>query len=400
METVRIGVIGLGNRGKDLIRTSLLTLPYVKITAVCDLYEDRVQKVLDLLSDKTDDVRGYTDYQELLSSGRVDAVIIATAWESHLPITCAALEAGIAVGCEVGGAYSLDDCYRLIETWERTKTPYMMLENCNYNRRETCLFAMIKAGIFGKIVACDGGYMHDLRAEVAGGERDRHYRQRNYINRCGENYPTHELGPIMQMLDINRGNRMVSLVSVASGAFGLESYMQENDKENPLLHQRIAQGDIVTTVITCARGETITLRLDTTLPRYYSRGLAVHGTKALYTECNNTLFLGGEHEAYDFKAYELWDNFKEYSKDYRNVDWREADDGLLVEGHGGMDYFMMRDFITRLMKGESFQTDVYDAAAMMCITPLSEESIAKGGAPVAIPDFTRGMFLLRKPEEN
>jgi hypothetical protein len=172
--------------------------------------------------------------------------------------------------------------------------------------------------------------------------------------------------------------------------------MNEHDKENPLLHQRIAQGDIVTTIITCSRGETITLRLDTTLPRYYSRGLTVHGTKAFYSEDNNTLFFGGEHEAYDFKAYELWNNFDEYSKEYRNADWCEADDGLLVEGHGGMDYFMMRDFITRLIEKKPFLTDVYDAAAMMCITPLSEESIAKGGAPVAIPDFTRGQFLLRK----
>lgn len=397
METIRIGLIGLGCRGRDLLRTSLLPLPQVKITAVCDLYEDRVENTLKTLADKEiTDVRGFTDYRELIASGLVDAVIVASAWESHLPISCAAMEAGIAVGCEVGGAYTLDDCFRLIDTQERTGTPFMMLENCNYNRRETCLFAMIKAGLFGKVVACDGGYMHDLRAEVAGGERNRHYRQRNYINRCAENYPTHELGPIMQMLDINRGNRMVSLVSVASGAFGLEAYMSEHDKENPLLHQRIAQGDIVTTIITCSRGETITLRLDTTLPRYYSRGLNVHGTKAFYSEDNNTLFLGGEHETYDFKAYELWNNFKEYSKEYRNTDWREADDGLLVEGHGGMDYFMMRDFITRLMEKKPFLTDVYDAAAMMCITPLSEESIAKGGAPVAIPDFTRGQFLLRK----
>jgi predicted dehydrogenase len=396
METIRVGLIGLGCRGRDLLRTSLLTLPQVNVTAVCDLYEDRVQNTLDYLKEKNIEARGFIDYRELLVSGLVDAIIVASAWESHLPISCAAMEAGIAVGCEVGGAYTLDDCFRLIDTWERTQVPFMMLENCNYNRRETCLFAMIKAGLFGKIVACDGGYMHDLRAEVAGGERNRHYRQRNYVNRCAENYPTHELGPIMQMLDINRGNRMVSLVSVASGAFGLEAYMNEHDKENPLLHQRIAQGDIVTTIITCSRGETITLRLDTTLPRYYSRGLTVHGTKAFYSEDNNTLFFGGEHEAYDFKAYELWNNFDEYSKEYRNADWCEADDGLLVEGHGGMDYFMMRDFITRLIEKKPFLTDVYDAAAMMCITPLSEESIAKGGAPVAIPDFTRGQFLLRK----
>ncbi len=395
MDTVRVGLIGLGCRGQDLLRTSLLPLPCVQLCAVCDVYEDRVADTLAYLADKASAVRGYTDYRELIAAGGLDAVIITASWEAHLPISIAAMEAGIAVGCEVGGAYSLDDCYRLIECQERTKTPFMLLENCNYNRRETALLAMIRAGVFGKIVACDGGYMHDLRWEVANGERRRHYRLRNYLARNAENYPTHELGPILPMLDINRGNRLVSLVSVASGAFGMTDYMTRHDADNPYANAKFAQGDIVTTILTCARGETITLRLDTTLPRYYSRGISVHGTKGMYTEDNDTLFLEGRDEPLAHKTRELWGNFSEVARDYYNDDWKEYDAGLIVSGHGGMDYFMMRDFMTRLCTGRPFQTDIYDAATLMCITPLSEQSIAQGGAPVAIPDFTRGNFLLR-----
>lgn len=398
METLRVGVIGLGCRGYGLMYDAIVPQENARITAICDLYPDRVEEHKNKLEKiyEGHEVVGFSDYRELLASGLVDVVIVSTSWEAHVNVTCAALEAGIPVGCEVGGAYSVDDCYRLVRTWEKTRTPFMFLENCNYDRRETSLFAMIKAGLFGKVVACDGGYMHDLRGEVCYGKENRHYRLRNYLARNGENYPTHELGPIMRMLDINRGNRMVSLVSVASGAFGMNAYMQDKDPSHPTATAKFHQGDVITTVITCEGGETITLRLDTCLPRYYSRGITVHGTKALYTEDNDTLFIDGEHQKYDWDAKALWGNFRELSKPYQNEDWNEVDGGKKVAGHGGMDYFMMRDFFTRLIKGEEPAIDVYDAAAMMVITPLSQQSIAMGGAPVAIPDFTGGYYLLRK----
>ena len=397
MEKLRIGLIGVGNRGSSLLRDALVPQENAVVTAVCDLYPDRVQDALDYLKEKGYEATGFADYRELLASGLVDTVVVATSWEAHVPVSCAAMEARIPTGCEVGGAYSIEDCYRLIRTQEATGTPFMLLENCNYDRNETCLFAMVEAGVFGKIVAVDGGYMHDLRDEVAGGDRLRHYRLRNYQMRNGENYPTHELCPLAKMLNINRGNRMVSLVSVASAAYGLNDYMERKEPDNPHIRDRFAQGDIVTTIITCAGGETITLRLDTTLPRYYSRGINIHGTKALYTEDNNALYIDGEHNRYHWgDASPLWNNFKEYSKPYRNADWQAVDNGLVVQGHGGMDYFMVRDFVDHIREGRPLTTDVYDAASMMCITPLSEQSIRMGGMPVDIPDFTGGAWLIRK----
>ena len=227
-------------------------------------------------------------------------MILCSSWESHIRMATEAMEAGKPVGCEVGGAYSIRECWKLVETYEKTGTPIMLMENCCYGRDENDGIPHGRAGVFGRIVHCAGGYMHDLRQEVAYGKEERHYRLRNYIHRNTENYPTHELGPIAQILGINRGNRMVSLTSMSSRASGLAEYIKrEKPDDQELLTTEFHQGDIVTTLIKCANGETITLKLDTTLPRYYSRGFFVQGTKGLFSEENGSIFLEGEHEKYD-----------------------------------------------------------------------------------------------------
>ena len=330
--------------------------------------------------------------RELIASGLVDAIVVATSWEAHVPVSCAAMEAHLPTGCEVGGAYSIEDCYRLIRTQEATGTPFMLLENCNYDRNETCLFAMVEAGVFGKIVAVDGGYMHDLRDEVAGGDRLRHYRLRNYQMRNGENYPTHELCPLAKMLNINRGNRMVSLVSVASAAYGLNDYMERKEPDNPHIRDRFAQGDIVTTIITCAGGETITLRLDTTLPRYYDRGFTVRGTKGGYFGTNDSVFIDEQDNEKDFYWNKEWGNREKYKEEYLHPLWKGYE---AKGGHGGMDWLVGRAFIESVKNGTNPPIDVYDTASWMCITALSEQSIAMGGMPVPVPDFTRGMYTNR-----
>lgn len=244
------------------------------ISAVCDVYEDRCEKAAKLIVEKTGkEPYQTTDYRKIYECSDIDAVILCSSWESHIRLAIEAMEAGKPVGCEVGGAYSIQECWKLVETYEKTGTPIMLLENCCYGRDEMMAYHMLKMGVFGKIVHCAGGYMHDLRKEVAYGREERHYRLRNYIHRNTENYPTHELGPIARILGINRGNRMVSLTSMASKAEGLEEYIKKEkpDDEN-LRGVRFQQGDIVTTMIKCSNGETITLKLDTTLPRYYSRG--------------------------------------------------------------------------------------------------------------------------------
>jgi hypothetical protein len=267
------------------------------------------------------------------------------------------------------------------------------MENCCYGKRELMVMNMVRKGLLGDVVHCSGGYLHDLREEVAKGNENRHYRLRNYLNRNCENYPTHELGPIAKILDINNGNRMVSLTSTASCAKGLHEYVIANNGENDVLaDKQFAQGDVITTVIKCAQGQTITLVLDTTLPRAYSRGFTVRGTKAAYFEDMDAMFIDGEHNDCEFDAKKIWNNAESYNEKYAHPLWQNYDP---KGGHGGMDYLVFSAFLEAVKTGKKPPIDVYDAAAYMCITALSEESIHLGGAPVAIPDFTRGKWYMR-----
>ena len=396
MEKVRVGVIGLGNRGKGLLKAILMNMPTVEVTAVCDLYEDRVQAGADIVKEaKNTEVFKTTDAGELIHRDDVEAVFIYSAWESHIPLAIECMKASKPVGVEVGGAYSVEQCWELVHTYEQTKTPIMLLENCCYDRRELMVLNMVRQGLFGEIVHCEGGYCHDLRDEVSEGEQKRHYRLRNYISRNCENYPTHELGPIAKVLDINRGNRFVSLVSVASKSAGLHEYISQNmPDDQKLMNTQFNQGDIVTTVIKCAGGQTIRLTLDTTLPRYYSRQFTVRGTKGMYEETTDSVYLDGDGK--HFKWKEEWGNAKTYAEKYEHPVWQKYLNDGVQGGHGGIDWLVMNDFINSLLENRPCEIDVYDMASWMCVTALSEESIAKGGAPVAFPDFTNGAWQINK----
>ncbi|HIU31088.1 MAG TPA: Gfo/Idh/MocA family oxidoreductase [Candidatus Caccousia avistercoris] len=399
LNEIKTAVVGLGNRGMSLLKYCILPREGVRVTAVCDVYEDRREKAAQMVTEAGQPAPFVTgDYREILNRSDVDAVVIMTAWESHLNLACDFMKAGKYTAVEVGGAYSLDDCWRLVRTYEETGVPCMMLENCCYGRDELMVLNMVRQGVLGEIVHCQGGYRHDLRDEISFGRENRHYRFRNYLGRNGENYPTHELGPIANVLDINRGNRMVSLVSVASKAAGLHEFLlREKGPEYDASQMRFAQGDVVTTIIKCARGETICLTLDTTLPRFYSRGFHVQGTKGMYMEDNHSIFLDGQDNAYDFKWKEKWGNAEEYRQQYEHPVWKQYLEEGVRGGHDGMDWLVLGDFFHAVRTGGPVPIDVYDAAAWMSITCLSEQSVALGGAPMAIPDFTNGQWLSRAP---
>ncbi len=389
-QKIRTAVIGLGARGYSMLGL-LCGMDECVICAVCDLYADRVTAAQTYI-EKTSGIRprGYTDYRALLLSKELDAVLIMTAWESHVEIACAAMQEHLAVGMEVGGAYTVEDCFSLIHTQEATGAPFMFLENCCYGRYEMMVMHMVDQGLLGKIVHCEGGYRHDLRSEILLGEENRHYRLRNYLSRNCENYPTHELGPIAQILKINRGNRMLRLTATASAAWGLNDCAARRDDVNPALRTAaFAQGDVVTTTIFCAGGETIVLTLDTTLPRPYSRGFTIHGTRGMYSEEGNYVFLERDHggtEHWDFSPE--WGNAKRYLEEFEHPTWAAFLHDGIRGGHGGMDFLVYRDFFTMVRDGTPSPIDVYDAAALMCITPLSAISIQNGSLPVEIPDFT------------
>ena len=402
MKDIKVAFIGLGNRGDSLLNVVLSQNE--NVTAVCDLYADRAEKAANKVEEKTGKRPiEYTDYKELLKSDEVNTVVVSCAWEDHVKIAIDAMKAGKAIGLEVGGAYSVHQCWELVRTYEETGTPFMFLENCCFGRRELMALNMVELGVFGKVVHCSGGYHHDLRNEIAYGRENRHYRLRNYLARNCENYPTHELGPIAKVLNINKGNRMLSLTATASKAEGLHDYVLRNKSDDEFLcNAQVNQGDIVTTVIKCANGETIVLTLDTTLPRFYSRGFTVRGTRGMYEEATDSIFLdNGEDSKFDWnwRANKVG-NAAEYTEKYEHPIWKKYIEEGVQGGHDGMDYLEFKFFFDALRNDKPMPIDVYDAAAWMSITALSENSIANGSAPVEIPDFTDGKWLRCIIDEN
>lgn len=404
-KTVKVAMIGMGERGKQLMEP-LLKMEDVTVTAVCDAYEDRVTAAAQTVEKENGNVPfASCDYKEVLARADVDVAVISTSWEYHIAIAIEAMHRGVFAAMEVGGTYNLQECFDLVEAYEQTKTPFFFLENCCYGRRELMCLNMARAGAFGEIVHCDGAYKHDLRKEVSFGKENRHYRLPHYIHHNCENYPTHELGPIAKILGINRGNRMVRLVSMASKSRGLAQYIRDTKPEDSeLLHTEFKQGDIVTTVITCENGETVTLTLDTTLPRIYSRNFTVHGTKGMYQEDGDYVFLEKDLTVdiaeIDVDPQKIWKNADKYGEEYDNDLWKHKSEGMIAGGHGGMDYLVLRAMLSAA-RGESYPAiDAYDAAAWMCITALSEQSIANGSAPVEIPDFTNGKYKNRTEKSS
>lgn len=399
-DQLRVGVIGLGGRGIGLLQLVMYRMKDISVVAVCDVYEDRVEQAQKLAKKmRRSEPKGYTDYHDVLKDDSIDAVIVTASWAAHSKITMDAMRAGKPVGMEVGGAYTVEECWELVNCYEETKTPVMMLENCCYGEYELAVLRMVREGIFGDVVHCGGGYKHDLRSEVSFGEKNRHYRLHEYMTRNCENYPTHEIGPIAKVLNINYGNRMVRLTSTASCSKGLHRYildrMDKYEDLKKLKDVEFKQGDIVTTVIKCANGETISIQLDTTLPRMYSRGFEVHGTKAYYTEDGNT-FVNDNH---NLKHEGLKSSGKRMVKKYRHPIWKWFKRYGVKGGHGGMDWLVFKAFFEAVRKGDGHMPiDVYDAACWMAITALSAESIANNSACVEFPDFTKGEWKTRKQQ--
>lgn len=402
MEKINLGIVGLGARGDVSIKT-LLSMEDVSIKAVCDIYEDRCERAAENII-KAGQAAPFqtTDYTELINREDVDVVMVFTAWETHIEIVIDTMKAGKYVGLEVGGAETVEDCWKLVKTYEETKTPVMFLENCCYGKNEMLARNMVRDGLLGDVVHCHGAYRHDLRKQIVCGKENRHYRLNHYLTRNCDNYPTHDLGPIAKILDINRGNRMVRLVSVASSALGVERYIKDNEKDivnRDLIGKKFNQGDVVNTIITCENGETISLKLETTLPTPYSRELSVHGTKGLFEENTYSVFIDGdkENEEGTHKYYgEVIGNAEKYEEKYLPDIWKNISKEQIELGHGGMDFFLFSAFFDAVRNNKPMPIDVYDAASWMCITALSAESIANGNKPVEIPDFTNGKWRNRE----
>ena len=395
-ETVRLAILGLGGRGIGQMKV-LLEMPDVQVTAVCDVYPDRVENAQKIVLEKKGNTPfGSTNATECIHREDVDAVVVMTSWETHIPLCIESMRAGKRVAMEVGGATSVNECWQLVRVSEETGVPCMLLENCCYGAEELAVLNMAHQNVFGTIVHCAGAYAHDLRDEVGNGDINRHYRQRHFLTRNAELYPTHELGPICNLLNINRGNRMVTLTAMSSKACGLHEWLVENRPDSPLVNAQVNEGDIVTTMIKCANGETILLTHDCTLPRFYSRGGVVRGTKGMWMEDNRSVYIEGRSPVDENDWTHRAESDAKYMEEYEHPLWKEYKALGTRGGHGGMDYLVLRAFVESVQNKTEPPIDVYDAAAWMAITALSEESIALGSAPVPVPDFTSGRWCQRE----
>lgn len=388
----KIAVIGCGARGGGLIGI-LAEMPDVKIIGLCDIVEERMEKQAERITQLTGDTPFRSnDWHDILELPCLEAVVIATPWVWHIPITIAAMKKGIRPGCEVGGAFDINDCWRLVECYEETGVMPMLLENRCWNRDALLITAMARKGLFGDIVSCSMGYMHDLRTEVSGDRVPGHGRIREYQERNCNNYATHPLGPCARLLGVNRGNRIVSLTAMASRAAGMADFISRTPG-HPEEGKIWRQGDITEVLLQLAHGEMIRLTLDTTLPRRYSHGFFVHGTHGMFNGETREVFIEGLHKESDPVAYNNLDSFRE---EYEFPVWREyapKADAL----HGGIDYLTQRAFIRSVQTHLDPPIDVYDMAAWKAVTPLSEASIRLGSHPMEFPDFTRGMWIRRNP---
>ena len=391
MGKIKLAVIGIGSRGGWWLG-ELLKMEDVEVTSVCDKHEDRMEKARKTCFDKYGhEVFGSVDYRDIVNRDDNEAVIIATNWNDHVKIAIASMRAGKYTAFEVGPAQSIRQCWDLVRTYEETGVPCMLLENCCYNREEMTILNMIKKGLFGEVLHCQGGYQHDLRSVVDGVTYD-HERTWHHLHRNAEVYPTHELGPIMTYLNINRGNRMVSLNSMATKARGLAKYVKDHcPADHPLAGAEFKLGDIVTTTIRCSNGETIVLTHDTSSPRPYSRGGRIQGTCGIWMEDLRAIHIEGR------SGGEEWEPMSNYWEEFEHPLWKKTHAADFTGGHGGMDWLVMRGFLEAVRRGTQTPIDVYDAATLMAISALSEESIACGSASVAIPDFTDGMWIKRDP---
>ena len=417
--TVNLGMIAVGFRGQAHLE-EFLQRDDVNVVAIADPSERMINDTLTLFRkfNKKEPAiykNGNYDYQQLLKRDDIDAVMISSPWEWHITQGVDAMKAGKIVGMEVCGGMSIKDCWNIVDTSEKTKLPVMMMENVCYRRDVMAILNMVRKGMFGELIHGQGGYEHDLRgvlfndgktaynSGVEFGEKgysEAQWRTNHYVKRNGELYPTHGLGPVAVMMDINRGNRMTKLSSVSSKARGLHKYILDHEKggpNHPNAKVEFKQGDIVNTQIQCANGETILLTHDTSLARPYNLGFRIQGTRGLWQDFG----WGDPNQGHIYLEQEMkhshrWDNSEQWIKDYDHPLWKRHETKAEGSGHGGMDFFVDHAFIESIKRGVDFPLDVYDLASWYSITPLSEQSIKEGGAVMKIPDFTRGQFKKRK----
>jgi predicted dehydrogenase len=401
-DTVRLGLVGYGGRGESLLR-DLLAIDGIAVKAVCDIVPEKVAKAQAAV-EKAGQARpeayakGERDFENLCRRGDLDLVYVATPWNWHVPMAVAAMEGGAHVGVEVPPAVTLEECWRLVHTSERTRRHCVILENCCYGWSEMLVMNLVRAGLLGDLVHGECAYIHDLRELLFEDEGEGLWRRYEHFRRDGNLYPTHGLGPVSLYMGVHRGDRFETLVSMSSPSLGLQAYREQAlAAGDPKRQETYACGDVNTSLLKTVRGRTVVLQHDVVSPRPYSRINLVSGTKGTFADYPPRLFLDGQKE-------EAWQELHRkgerpeggIEERFEDPLWKKLAGPAERSGHGGMDYVMSWRLVQCLREGLPPDLDVYDAAAWSAPSALSEKSVAEGSAPQAFPDFTRGRWSQKR----
>jgi predicted dehydrogenase len=394
LDRVRIGFVGVGGQGSVHVE-NLLTLPGVELVAICDIVEDKVKSAqAKVVAAGFAEPRGYSrgprDFERMCDELELDLVFNATPWEWHVPIMLHAMRTGKHAATEVPAAMTIDDCWALVETAEKTGRHAVMMENCCYDRFELMTLNLVRQGLLGELLHGEAGYLHDLREVKFSADGEGLWRRAWAESHNGNLYPTHGLGPIAQCMDINRGDRFETVVSMSSPSRGLQLWQAEHlEPSDPRRGERYRLGDVNVSLIRTARGRTIYLAHNTNNPRPYSRLQLLQGTRGIVSGWPYRVHLEGRSPAHQ------WEPADQYYAEFEHPLWRSDEVKSMGRGHGGMDWLEDYRLIGSLLRGEPTDSDVYDAAALSCMVELSIRSVAKRGQPQSVPDFTRGRWKTR-----
>lgn len=398
-ETIRVGVIGLGMRGPGAVQV-YSNIPGVEVVALSDLLPERAERQQKWLKEQGKPeatlYAGSEDaWKKLCESGKVNLVHVTTPWLLHTPMALYAMRCGKPVVVEVPAAVTVDECWELVETSEKTRCHCMMLENCCYGENEMFALMLCRKGVLGELVHGEGAYLHDLRdLKFSKTGYQGMWRLKYSKAHTGNPYPMHGMGPICQYMDINRGDRFEYLTSVSSGQFGMSRYAIDTfGKNSAEARDTYRLGDMNTTVIKTCRGRTIMVQHNTTSPRPYSRINTISGTKGILTDYPLRVALAptshgwmNDDDLTALKAkfvHPLWD--------------KRGDAAKRSGGHGGMDYLLLLRLCYCLQNGLPLDIDVYDTALWSSLLELTERSVLNRGASIDVPDFTRGGWKTAEP---
>ena len=400
LDRIRVGVVGIGARGNGALKR-LAVVPGVTIAAICDIDEKALahgERTLTNIGVKPLPKRylGEFAWMDLCDSDEVDVIYNCTPWHLHAKIGVYAMEHGKHALIEVPSAMTLDECWELVETAERTRLHCMQLENCCYGEDEMLALNMCRLGIFGQLVHAECGYIHEMRASLFT-KRWENWRGHWDIPHCGNQYPTHGLMPVCQYMNVNRGDRLDYLVSLESDQFSLEEYNKEAYKDWRR-DVKISMGDMNSSLIKTAQGRSILVQHDVINPRPYTRINLIQGTRGILRSYPLRIFLDAKD------ATDSWNHKYDDAKTeelrtlYRHPLWKKVGDiAQKVGGHGGMDYLMDYRWSYCLRHGLPLDMDVYDLAATCAVCELSERSVRSGSKPQSFPDFTRGAWKTAQP---